>query len=136
MSTFQEENQALRSQIELKDQQLKNYEQELKDWKRKVEKMRGNLTIYIRMKPILQSELDKINKVNSESDYRFNFDINNSNIKFVRQFKKFDNTLRSKEFNYKVDEILQDSKNNNDIFDLIREKINMIADGTNLSLIT
>lgn len=89
------------------------------------------------MKPILQSDIDKIlQKSNTVSNHKFDFIINNSNIKYVRKFKKFDNTFREKEFNYTVDEVLRDDQNNSDIFETFREKISMIAEGSSLSMIT
>jgi len=92
------------------------------------------------LKPILQSDIDKIlqksNTVSNHTNHKFDFIINNSNIKYVRKFKKFDNTFREKEFNYTVDEILRDDQNNSDIFETFREKISMIAEGSSLSMIT
>lgn len=60
---------------------MKNYEQEIKDWKRLVEKMRGNLNIYIRIKPILQPDIDKLIGIESNSEYKFKFNIVNSSLK-------------------------------------------------------
>jgi len=55
----------------------------------------------------------------------------------MRQFKKYDNSIREKEFNYKVDEVFQDILRNQDIFlNNIEEKIAMVTEGSSLSLIT
>lgn len=52
-SNLKEENEELKKQIDEKESKLKDFEEQLKDWKRMVEKMRGNLNIYIRIKPMI-----------------------------------------------------------------------------------
>jgi len=89
-SNLKNENEELKKQIDCKESKLKDYEEQIKEWKRLVEKMRGNLNIYVRIKPILQSE--------GISNNKLPFELKDSTIKYTRQFKKFDNSIREKEF--------------------------------------